>query len=127
MQHELCKDWFLRASTELMAVKKTRYGMLVETAAMRAYNYRAREKLEEWREKIHSIQSAVRKHDVDGFVFYREFHRRMQRCIKIAEETVQELEAAGNNTWSDIRTRMEYAWEELANNYAYWTLPTLKR
>lgn len=110
-----------------MAPKKTRTGMSVETSEMEAYTSRAREKLEEWGEKIHSIQSAARKHDVDGFVFYREFNRRMQRSLKTAEETLQELEHAGQSTWSDSRTRMEYAWEVLEDNYACWTLPSLKR
>ncbi|HLD71581.1 MAG TPA: hypothetical protein VI873_03130 [Candidatus Peribacteraceae bacterium] len=125
--HEGVRIGSLTRLLVLMALKKTRYGMPVETAEMEAYNTCAREKLEEWGEKIHSIQSAARKHDVDGFVFYREFNRRMQRSLKTAEETIQELRSAENNTWSDIRTRMEYAWEALEDIYAHWSLPSLKQ
>ena len=112
---------------ELMAASSAHYGMPVETAEIEAYNERARDKLEEWREKFQSMKSKARKNEVDGVASYRELQRMIQRRIKAAEETVEDLEAAGRNTWPDVRIHMEYAWEALEDTWAHWVASSFNR
>src|SRR3989344_1326333 len=125
--HEGVRIGSLTRLLELMALKKTRYGMPVETAERETYNDRARGRLQEWNEKLQSMKAAARANDTDGFVFYRELHRMMQRRIKVADATLQKLDLANGNTWSDVRARMEYAWEELENQYASWNVSVFSR
>ncbi|OGJ55486.1 hypothetical protein A3D88_04490 [Candidatus Peribacteria bacterium RIFCSPHIGHO2_02_FULL_52_16] len=85
------------------------------------YEDRAKEKLDEWRDKLAEMKLTARRGNFDGVAAYREMQRSFIRTIRGAEEVYEELVGAGDQTWEDAKITMEFAWEALEDAWAFWT------
>jgi hypothetical protein len=82
-------------------------------SAKEAYQKKIHAQLSRWKTKFDEFMTQVEKAGSDTKLKYGEYVATLRARREEAERKLEELKAAGEETWENAKAGVEYAWDEL--------------